>query len=187
MAPLSEKNMEITTNMHCQDLEKMRYLVFVTFLSWSSWAHSETGFGLSTSKIPILGMSKMPGKQCFFHILRPSRHPYFLREAQVGPTWALLTSQRKSIRGQWHQWVKKSKKITMKMHCQDFEKMHSLFVLVKKTQKTNAFFTFWCLEATHTFWWRLKRAQLGPLGGCGWLFSLALGAWGNEIVLDANL
>ena len=104
MAPLSEKKFEITAKMHCQDLEKMRYLVFVKFLSWPSWANSETGFGSSTSKIPILGMSKMQGKPLFFSHSGPSRHPYFLREAQVGPTWALLTSQRKSIRAQSHQW-----------------------------------------------------------------------------------
>ena len=93
--------------MHHEDFEKMRYLVFVKFLSWPSWANSETGFGLSTSKIPILGMSNMQGKPQFFHLLRPSRHPYFLIEVKIGPTWALKTSQRKSTRAQWKHWVKK--------------------------------------------------------------------------------
>ena len=46
-----------------------------------------------------------------FHLLMPWSHPYFLIEAPMGPTWALLTSQRKSKRGQWNQWVKKNGKI----------------------------------------------------------------------------
>ena len=65
MAPPSEKHVEITMKMHCQDFEKMCYLVFVKFLSWPSWANSEIGFDLSTSKMPISGKSKTQGKPLF--------------------------------------------------------------------------------------------------------------------------
>ena len=164
--------------MHCQDLEKMRYLVFVKFLSWPSWANSETGFGLSTSKIPILGMSKMQGKKPEFFSHSEAFQARILFEIGArGPNLGPPDFSKEKYKGPMAPVVKKNWKITMKMHCQDFQKMLCLVFLwnvylghlgptwglaatskipiwgMSKTQgKPTFLFTFWGLAGTLTFW-----------------------------------
>ena len=111
MAPLSEKNLEITTKMHCQDLEKMRYLVFVKFLSWPSWANSETGFGLSTSKIPILGMSKMQGKPMVFSHSEAFQAPILFERGAGGPNLGPPDFSKEKYKGPMAPVVKKTGKL----------------------------------------------------------------------------
>ena len=111
MAPLSEKNLEIATEMHCQDLEKMRYLVFVKFLSWPSWANSETGFGLSTSKIPILGMSKMQGKPKVFSHSEAFQAPILFERGASGPNLGPPDFSKEKYKGPMAPVVKKTGKL----------------------------------------------------------------------------
>ena len=117
------KNEKMKMKMRCQDLEKMRYLVFVKFLSWSSWPNSETGFDLSTSKIPILGKSKAQGNPMVFSPSEAFKSPILFDRGSDGPNLGPPDFSKEKYKGPAAPVVKKNGKITMKMHCQDFEKM----------------------------------------------------------------
>ena len=76
------------------------------------WQVSKHGSIAAASKIlnltpqtvssQITNLEQRLGKPLFVSTSEAFGHPYFLIEAQTGPTWALITSQTKNIRAQWH-------------------------------------------------------------------------------------